>query len=60
MPEWKPILNPLIGSAIERYRRSTGRDPREDQPGLDGEEDLLAVYLIVSGFPPDGYEPTKT
>ncbi|WP_090881064.1 hypothetical protein [Bauldia litoralis] len=59
MPEWKRILNPLINSAIERYRLDTGRDPREDQPGLDDDEDLLAIYLIVSGFPPDGYERTK-
>jgi len=59
MTEWKPIRNSALLAAIERYCEARGRDPREDQPALDGDEDLLGVYLIVSGFPPDGYEAPK-
>ncbi|WP_139167944.1 hypothetical protein [Bauldia litoralis] len=56
MTNWKQIENGPLLAAIERYRKANGTDPRDDQPGLDGDEGLLGVYLIASGFPPDGYE----
>jgi hypothetical protein len=52
MTDWKPIANPALRGAIERYRRETGRDPRDDHPDLDGDEGRLGVYLIMMGHPP--------
>lgn len=54
--KWKPIANEALLAAMDRYHEARGADPRQDQPGLDGDQALLGIYLIVSGFSPDGYE----
>lgn len=53
MTEWNPIAHPGLRSAVERYRQEKGRDPREEQPDLDGDEAMLGVYMIMLGYPPE-------
>ena len=52
MTDWTPIANPGLRHAVEKYRREKGRDPRVDEPSLDGDESLLGIYLIMMGYSP--------
>jgi hypothetical protein len=50
------IRHPAIREAALRFERATGRR-LADELGDEREEAIIAIFLIVSGFPPDGPGP---